>query len=88
MIFQVLGNGLRLVAHHRQIPIPGPLGQLTIPLMRGRITGRAVIDRRAIQVADILAEGDEYPDAGRMPSNSAFAPRSASLWSTAAKQSA
>src|SRR5262249_39610556 len=36
-------------------------GQLTIPLERGSMGARAVIDRRPIHVADILAEGDEYP---------------------------
>jgi signal transduction histidine kinase len=61
-IFQVFGDGLRLVAHHGQIPMPGPVGQHTVPLARGRMTGRAVIDRRTIHVADILAEGDEYPE--------------------------
>ena len=61
-ILQVFGDGLRLVAHHGQIPTIGPVGQLTVPLVRGLVIGRAVIDRRTIQVADILAEGDEYPE--------------------------
>jgi two-component system, NtrC family, sensor kinase len=30
--------------------------------VRGLITGRVVLDRRTIQIADILAEGDEYPE--------------------------
>jgi signal transduction histidine kinase/putative methionine-R-sulfoxide reductase with GAF domain len=62
VIFQVFGDSLRLVAHHGQIPMAGPVGQHMTPLVRGRIVGRAVIDRRTIHVADILAEGDEYPD--------------------------
>src|SRR5262249_29164635 len=61
-IFQVVGDGLRLVAHHGRIPTTRPVGQLTIPLVRGRIAGRAVIDRRTIQVADMLGERDEYPE--------------------------
>src|SRR5262249_35136524 len=61
-IFQVFGDGLRLVAHHGQIPTPGPVGQLTLSLVRGLIIGRAVIDRRTIQVADTLAEADECPE--------------------------
>src|SRR5262249_28856585 len=61
-IFQVFGDSLRLVAHHGQLPISGPVGQLTLPLVRGRIVGRAVLDRRTIQVADVLAEANEYPE--------------------------
>jgi GAF domain-containing protein len=61
-ILQVFGDGLRLVAHHGQIPTPGPVGQYTGPLVRERIAARAVIDRRTIHVADILAEADEYPE--------------------------
>src|SRR5262245_40333856 len=61
-IFQVFGDGLRLVAHHGQIPPGGPVGQHTVPLTRGAITGRAVIDRQTIHVADILAEGNEFPE--------------------------
>jgi signal transduction histidine kinase len=61
-IFQVVGDSLRLVAHHGQIPMTAPVGQLTVPLVRGIIGGRAVIERRTIQVTDMLAEGDEYPE--------------------------
>jgi two-component system, NtrC family, sensor kinase len=61
-IFQVFGDGLRLVAHHGQIPFAGPVGQHTIPLVRGHITGRVVLARRTIHVVDILAEWDEYPE--------------------------
>jgi signal transduction histidine kinase len=61
-IFQVVGDSLRLVAHHGQIPMGAPVGQLTVPLVRGLIGGRAVIERRTVQVADVLAEGDEYPE--------------------------
>src|SRR5262245_15293414 len=60
-ILQVDGDGLRLVAHHGQIPMSAPVGQLTGPLVRGLMIGRAVIERRTIHVADILTEADEYP---------------------------
>src|SRR5262245_53490741 len=60
-ILQVFGESLRLVAHHGQIPFPGPVGQYTIPLERGSIGPSAVIDRRTIHVAD-AATADEYPD--------------------------
>src|SRR5262245_11984458 len=60
-ILQVIGDSLRLVAHHGQIPTTGPVGQITFPLVRGGIGAHAVIDRRTIHVADMLAEADEYP---------------------------
>jgi signal transduction histidine kinase len=65
-IFQLVGDGLRLVAHHGQIPTIAPVGQHTLPLARGFITGRAVLDRRTIHVADILAEADEYPESQKL----------------------
>ena len=61
VIFQVFGDRLRRVAHYGQIATSGPVGQL-YPLGRGRMAARAVIDRRTIHVADILAEADEHPD--------------------------
>jgi signal transduction histidine kinase len=62
VIYQVFGDSLRLVAHHGQIPTARPVGQYTFPLARGFISGRVVIDRRTIQVADMQAEADEYPE--------------------------
>src|SRR5262249_47697740 len=61
-IFQVFGDRLRLVAHYGQLPTSAPVGQHTVPLVRGGIGARAVIDRRTIQVADMQAETDEYPE--------------------------
>jgi GAF domain-containing protein len=66
VILQVFSDGLRLVAHRGQIPTPGPVGQATIPLVRGLIAGRAVLEGRTIQVADIQAEADEYPESRRL----------------------
>jgi signal transduction histidine kinase len=63
-IFQVFGESLRLVAHHGQIPMVGPVGQLTLPLVRAAIGARAIIDRRTIHVADVT-EADEYPESRR-----------------------
>src|SRR5262245_3666473 len=65
-IFQVFGDGLLLVAHYGQLPMSGPVGQLTRPLVRGALTGRVVLDRRTIQVADILAAEDEYPESQKI----------------------
>jgi GAF domain-containing protein len=55
-IHQVDHDQLRLVAHHGPI-LTGP----TMPKVRGALVGRAVLERRAIQVADLAAEGVEYP---------------------------
>jgi GAF domain-containing protein len=57
------GDTLRLVGHHGPIPISD------VPLHRGTIGGRAVIDRRLIHVEDLQAEEVEYPE------GSAFAKR-------------
>ena len=51
------GESSRIVAHHG--PIPGSPMQL----VRGTPAGRAVIERRAIHVADLQAKSDEYPEA-------------------------
>jgi signal transduction histidine kinase len=56
-IHQVHGDVLRLVAGHGSIP----KGDDTLPLTREVVTGRAVLDRQTIQVADVQAETDEYP---------------------------
>src|SRR5262245_56269727 len=61
-IFQVFGDRLRLVAHYGQLPTSAPVGQHTVPLVRGGIGARAVIDGRTIHVTDMLAEADEYPE--------------------------
>jgi signal transduction histidine kinase/tryptophan 2,3-dioxygenase len=71
-IFQVVGDGLRGVAHYGQIPFSIPVGQLSLPLMRGLVTGRAVLDRRTIKIADMLAEADEYPEGQRLALQTGF----------------
>ena len=60
-VLQIHGDHLRLVAHHGPIPAD-PIGQGRTPLTRGALTGRAVIERRTIQVADLQTETKEYPE--------------------------
>src|SRR5215468_8234953 len=60
-IIQVNGDFLRLVAHHGPLASL-PLGGNTFRLTRGLVTGRAVLDRRTVQVADLPAETDEFPE--------------------------
>jgi signal transduction histidine kinase len=56
VIGQVDGKAFRLVAHHGPIPIAN------LPLVRGVVAGRAVIERRPVHVADLQAETHEYPE--------------------------
>src|SRR5262245_28233458 len=63
VLLRVDGDMLRLVAHHGSMPIGD------VPLLRGTVGGRAVIDRCLIHVEDLQAEEVEYPE------GSAFAKR-------------
>jgi signal transduction histidine kinase len=56
-ILLVDGDCLCLVAHHGPISTP-----TTLPITRGFVTGRVVLNRQTIHVADIQAETDEYPE--------------------------
>jgi signal transduction histidine kinase len=60
-IHQVDGAVLRQVAHHGPIPIPGSL-----PMTRGVLAGRSVLERQTIHVADLQAETDEYPEGSKI----------------------
>jgi signal transduction histidine kinase/HAMP domain-containing protein len=59
VIFLPEGDSLRVGAHHG--PILNPIG-LLVPLVRGTVPGRALLDRRAIHVADLQAEMQEFPE--------------------------
>src|SRR5215813_6919365 len=67
-IFRLDGDVLRVVAHHG--PIPYPLG-FVLPAVRGTVNGRSVLDRQAIQVAD-LTEAEEFPEGRAFGSNLGF----------------
>jgi GAF domain-containing protein len=58
-MFRLDAETLRVVAHHG--PIPHPVGRL-IPVIRGTISGRAVLERRAVHVTDIQAEVEGFPE--------------------------
>src|SRR2546425_12679206 len=55
------GDRLVLIAHHGQIPA-GPIGEFILSLGRGTAGGRSVLDERTVQVADMQAEADEFPE--------------------------
>src|SRR5262249_24330670 len=61
LIAQVDGDSLRLVAHHGTLPTTAPVGQATLPLIRGVSMARAILDRQTIHIADLQAEMGEYP---------------------------
>jgi GAF domain-containing protein len=57
-LFRLDGEYLAVAAHHG--PIPAPVGRL-IPVVQGSVSGRAFAERRAIHVADLQAEAEEFP---------------------------
>jgi GAF domain-containing protein len=59
VIWRLEGDGLRPVAHHGPV---GSLGDRVVPVHRGTVTGRTVLDRQTVQVTDLQAEVDEFPE--------------------------
>jgi len=57
-LFRLDGEHLKAAAHHG--PIPAPVGRL-IPVVLGSVSGRAFAERRAVHVADLQAEAEEFP---------------------------
>jgi GAF domain-containing protein len=60
-IFRRDGDRLLFVAHHGPIPF-GPVGEFSVPLVRGTANGRSVLDAQTIHVADLQTEVHEYPE--------------------------
>ena len=60
-IFRLDDDRLRLVAHHGPINA-GPIGEFTVPLVRGTVGGRSVLDARPLRSRDLPAEVDEFPE--------------------------
>jgi two-component system, NtrC family, sensor kinase len=59
VLFRLDGQVLRRIAHHG--PIPSPIN-LIIPVVRGTVSGRSTLERRAVHVADLQSEGEEFPE--------------------------
>jgi hypothetical protein len=51
------GDRLLVVAHHGPIPLVQ-----SMPLVRGTIAGRSVLDKRTLHIADVQTETDKFPE--------------------------
>jgi len=58
-LLRIDGERLKLAAHHGPIPIAA---DFSMPLVRGTVAGRSVLERRALQIADLQAETEEFPE--------------------------
>src|SRR5262252_4329687 len=60
-VYQMDSDSLRRTAHHGSTRA-GQRGQVKLPLTRGSVAGRAVLDRRPVHVVDLQAEAEQYPE--------------------------
>ena len=58
IIYLLEGNRLRGKAHHGPIPIDFSES----PIGRGSVSGRALLERKPVQVHDVQAAADEFPE--------------------------
>ena len=64
VIFRLEGDLLRQVASYGGLPTTSHPAE-GLPVNRGRVTGRAVFERRTIHVHDLAAEEDDFPEGSR-----------------------
>jgi signal transduction histidine kinase len=64
-IYRCDGDRLLLVAHHGAMPF-GPIGEFSLPLVRGAVAGRSVLDGRTIHLADLQAEAVAFPEGSEL----------------------
>jgi len=60
-IWRRADDQLLLVAHYGAIPV-GAVAEFGLPLVRGSVGGRSILEGRPIQVADVQAAADEFPE--------------------------
>src|SRR6185369_15286600 len=63
-IFRRQEDRLLLVAHHGPIAVE-PVGEFTVPLTRGVVAARTVLEGRTIHLTDAQAEAREFPETSR-----------------------
>jgi GAF domain-containing protein len=63
-IYRPDGDRLVLVAHHGAIPL-GPIGDFSIPFVRGTVAGQSMLSGRTVHVSDVQTEGDEFPQSSQ-----------------------
>jgi signal transduction histidine kinase len=59
-VYRLDADELRLVAHYGAIPT-GPVGEFTVPVIPGVVSGRTVLERRIVHLADLQLEENEFP---------------------------
>jgi PAS domain S-box-containing protein len=64
-VYRLDAGELRLVAHYGAIPT-GPVGEFTVPVIPGVVSGRTVLERRIVHLADLQLEEDEFPEGSRL----------------------
>jgi two-component system, NtrC family, sensor kinase len=66
-IWRLDGDRLLLVAHY------GPITQVeSLPLDRGTVTGRTVLDKRTLHIADMHTQADEFPESSKLARRLSF----------------
>ena len=58
-VFRLDGEALRVIAHHG--PVSQPTGFL-VPIVRGSVAGRSLLERQAVGVTDLQVETEEFPE--------------------------
>src|SRR5262249_2089882 len=59
--YRVEGDSVRKVASYGVIPTAWIVGE-TRPIVRGTVSGHAIVDRQTVHIPDVLAEAERFPD--------------------------
>src|SRR5262249_45006668 len=70
-IWRRADDRLLLVAHYGPIPV-GPVSEFGLPLVHGTVGGRSMLETRPVQVVDVQAAADEFPDSAENARRTGF----------------